>query len=185
MFFQKKESKKMPNRSKKVMRLPSQAYIMAEIIRGCRYKKYLELGIYHGATYNYIKEYVDRAVGVDIEEKDFIPEGNFFCMTTNDFFEQNKDKFDAVFIDAAHDYEQVRKDFDNAMQVLNAGGVVFLHDTDPYSKEYMGETFCNDAYKMNAYIRSQKVYDYITIPMDETGLTIVMRKEDKRYKKFL
>ena len=186
MFFNKKNQ---PNNHQdndiNQVKLPSQAYIIAEVIKGCRFKNYLELGIYYGATYNYIKQFVERAVGVDIEHKDFIPEDKFFCMTTDEFFAQNQEKFDAVFIDAAHEYEQVRKDFDNAMRILNKGGVVFLHDTDPYSKEYMGETFCNDAYKMNDYIANQGIYNFITIPMDETGLSMVMKKDDCRYKEFL
>lgn len=165
--------------------LPSQAYIISEIIKGCRYESYLELGIYHGHNFNYIKPFVKRCVGVDIEVKDFIDKDSFFCMTTDDFFKYNKEKFDSIFIDAAHEYEQVRKDFDNSIKILKTGGTIFLHDTDPYSKEYMGPTFCDDAYRINQYLEEKGIYQVVTIPMDETGLTIVRKKKDNRFEKFL
>jgi hypothetical protein len=184
MLLSKKKSKTLkiaPSQNA----LPSQAYIIAEIIKGCRYDSYLELGIYHGTNFDYIKPFVKRCVGVDIEEKDFIDKDSFFCATTDDFFKKNKEKFDAIFIDAAHEYEQVRKDFDNSMKCLKEGGIVFLHDTDPFSKEYMGPTFCDDAYKMNQYLEDKGIYQVVTIPMDETGLTMVRKKRDNRFEKFL
>ena len=164
-------------------RIPSQAYIIAEVIKGCRYNSYLELGVYHGTTYNYLKQFAKRAVGVDCEAKDFIDKDSFFCMTTDNFFNINKEKFDAIFIDACHEYQQVKTDFENSLSCLNNGGTIFLHDTDPYTKEYMGPSFCNDSYKMNKYLEEQGKYQFVTIPMDECGLTIVRKKRDNRFEK--
>jgi len=39
------------------------------------------------------------------------------------------DMFDLIVIDAGHDYESVKKDWDNYTPMLRPGGVVFLHDT--------------------------------------------------------
>lgn len=181
MIFRKKASSILEDTVS--IRIPSQAYIIAEIIRGCHYDSYLELGVYNGTTYNYIKQYVRRAVGVDCEQKDFVPKECFFRMTTDDFFSTNKDKFDTIFIDACHEYQQVRTDFENSICRLNDGGVIFLHDTDPFSKEYMGPTFCNDSYKMNKYLEEQGKYQFVTIPMDECGLTLVRKKKDNRFEK--
>lgn len=38
------------------------------------------------------------------------------------------DKFDAIFIDASHDYEQVLKDSKNALLALNDNGIIIWHD---------------------------------------------------------
>ncbi len=179
-LFSKKQAEEL-----EAPRLPSQAYIIGEILRGCKYELYLELGVYHGATYNYIKPFVKRAVGVDCEQKDFIEKRDFFCMTTDEFFKKNRTKFDAIFIDACHEYEQVRTDFINSVGCLKKGGTIFLHDTDPFSKEYMGPTFCNDSYKMNDFLRKEKKYQFVTIPMDECGLTIVRILDDNRYRDIL
>lgn len=180
MFF-KKVIKNAEIENVDTTHLPSQAYIITEIIKGCHYDNYLELGIYHGTTFNYIKNFTKKSVGVDCEEKDFIEKDNFFCMKTDVFFNINKEKFDAIFIDACHEYKQVRIDFENSMRCLKKGGTIFLHDTDPYTEEYMGPLFCNDSYKMNKYLELSGVYQFVTIPMDECGLTIVRKKNDNRF----
>ena len=172
------------NNAENQSRIPSQAYIIAEIIKSCNYKKYLELGIRWGETYNYVKPFVDKAIGVDITDVDFIDENNFFCMTTDDFFSQTTEKFDAIFIDACHEYEQVKIDLSNAIKCLEVGGTIFLHDTDPYSKEYMSEIFCGDSYKINDFLSKSDEYQFVTIPMDESGLTIVRIKNDNRFENF-
>ena len=43
-------------------------------------------------------------------------------MTSDDFFLSNKDKFDVIFIDGLHIYEQVRKDVVNSINAINDGG---------------------------------------------------------------
>ena len=75
---------------------------------------YVELGIFKFETIMKILPFVDRAIGVDIKDLT-IPNKNieFYCMTTNEFYEQNKNKLiiDFLFIDADHSYEQTLKDF--------------------------------------------------------------------------
>lgn len=44
------------------------------------------------------------------------------------FFEQNKDKFDVIFIDGDHRYEQAKRDFDNSVLCMVHNGTIFLHD---------------------------------------------------------
>jgi len=172
------------NNTESIPRIPSQAYVIAEIIKSCNYKKYLELGIRWGETFKYIRPLVDKAIGVDIIDVDFIDKDSFFCMTTNEFFSQIKEKFDVIFIDACHKFEQVKKDFLNAVKCLEKGGAIFLHDTDPYSKEYMQEIFCDDCYKMNDFLSKSDEYQFVTIPLDESGLTIVRMKNDNRFESF-
>ncbi len=172
------------NNTENIPRIPSQAYVIAEIVKSCNYKRYLELGIRWGETYKYIKPFVDKAIGVDITDVDFIDENSFFCMTTDDFFSRTKEKFDVIFIDACHEYEQVKKDLVNAVKCLEKGGTIFLHDTDPYSEEYMQEIFCGDSYKMNDFLSKSDEYQFVTIPLDESGLTIVRMKNDNRFESF-
>jgi predicted O-methyltransferase YrrM len=52
-------------------------------------------------------------------------------MTSDDFFRINKDKFDVIFIDGLHTYQQVRKDIINSMKCLNPGGWIAMHDMLP------------------------------------------------------
>jgi len=54
-------------------------------------------------------------------------------MTSDDFFRQNKECFDAIFIDGDHSYEQVKKDTTNAITCLNPEGIIIWHDV--YNKD--------------------------------------------------
>lgn len=159
----------------------SHTFIITDIIKACRYKKYLELGIQWAVTYNNVRPYVERAVAVDINYNGSIPPENFFHMTTDDFFIQNTITFDAILIDASHEFEQVKKDFSNAVKCLNKGGTIFLHDTDPDCKEYLLPTYCGDSYKMNQYLQGLYQYQFVTIPVDKCGLTIARIKNDNRF----
>ena len=52
-------------------------------------------------------------------------------MTSDEFFEQNKEKFDIVFIDGLHHSEQVYKDILNSLNILNEDGTIICHDMNP------------------------------------------------------
>lgn len=163
----------------------SQAIIIADIIKACNYNTYLELGIYFGDTYNHIKQFVDIADAVDIEPGKKIDKGTFYNMTTDEFFCNSIErKYDAIFIDALHEYDQVRKDFENALKALNKGGVIFLHDTDPQSVELLAANRCCDCYRMNEYLYQLDDVQFVTIPIDNCGITICRRTQDLRYKGF-
>ena len=56
-----------------------------------------------------------------------------YKITSDAFFAQNKERFDCIFIDGLHTLEQSLKDFYNAWEVLNKGGAVVFHDTNPPS----------------------------------------------------
>jgi len=55
-------------------------------------------------------------------------------MTAHDFFKKNFDKFDVIFIDGDHNYEQVRQDLIECLKILNTNGIIFLHDVLPRSE---------------------------------------------------
>ena len=49
------------------------------------------------------------------------------------FFSNNKKKFDLIFIDGLHEYQQVRKDILNSIKCLKEGGFILVHDCLPRS----------------------------------------------------
>ena len=61
-----------------------------------------------------------------------------FKGTSNKFFKAAKVslhvKFDFIFIDGAHNYEQVKKDIKNAKRHLNEGGLIACHDYNNIEK---------------------------------------------------
>ena len=91
-------------------------------------KKYLEIGMGPGINFNNIK--CDFKVCVDPTPT--VPVT--FTLTSDDFFKQNTEKFDVVFIDGLHWSEQVYKDINNSLKVLNDGGYIICHDMNPHSE---------------------------------------------------
>jgi hypothetical protein len=134
--------------------------IIANLCKEFNVKTYLELGVRSCPVPHLISNIVPTIVGVDIND---VPNfsGTFHKMMTDDYFEMCKTKekegdeisFDMVFIDACHDYEQVKTDFINSLRYVKVGGTIILHDTYP-AAEYMTESkYCSDSYKMVDYIR--------------------------------
>jgi len=102
---------------------------------------YLEIGVNKGACFLPIQARCKIAVDPDFQ----IPRlrrarwalrnlgSRYFRMTSDDFFAQagSSLRCDVVFIDGLHTYEQSRQDAENALQVLNEGGVILMHDCNP------------------------------------------------------
>ena len=84
---------------------------------------YLEIGCADDALFQSV--FCSHKVGVDPKS------GGTIRKTSDDFFLENKEKFDVVFIDGLHTYEQVRLDVINSIQHLSDGGWVAMHDMLP------------------------------------------------------
>lgn len=145
-------------------------------------QKYLEIGVEKGENIHLVRDYVKKCVGVDIVDQFDDKRGiDFYKMTSDDFFYQNKEKFDIIFIDGDHSIEQVIKDFENALRILNPLGIILMHDTDPISWHLTHVNYSNDTYKIVRYINdNHKELNMITLPIHEAGLTIIMRKNERR-----
>tara|TARA_R110000822_G_scaffold66746_9_gene162837 strand:+ start:990 stop:1589 length:600 start_codon:yes stop_codon:yes gene_type:complete len=95
------------------------------------YKTYLEIGLDSGICRDSVKVDDANKTTVDPSEKTMNPT---HLMTSDTFFAQNKDTFDIIFIDGLHHGDQVLKDIENSLDVLNEGGVIFCHDMLPNSE---------------------------------------------------
>jgi predicted O-methyltransferase YrrM len=156
--------------------------VIGSLLNACNFNSYLELGIGYGVCLRHISRACPKVhiTAVDLRprpgyQKD-IPTKRVnwkVGITTNDFFAQNEAKFDAVFIDADHNGDQVFADFNNAMRCLNPDGLIFLHDTYPPSEDYTAPSRCSDSFK--AYLRLCETPDLLEIVNIPTfcGLTIV------------
>jgi glutaredoxin-related protein len=146
-------------------------------------KSYLELGISMRYCFNNISKIVDKAVGVDIvDNRYFKSVGHFYQMKTDEFFEKNTDKFDLIFIDANHDFEYVKKDFENSLKILNPNGIIILDDTNPLYDYLTSLSRCGDAYKIVDYIRqNHSELDIVNLPILCKGMSIVTRNTPYRF----
>lgn len=102
--------------------------IIQGLINKTQAKNYLEIGMGPGLNFANIvcenKTCVDPTPTVPVT----------FALTSDDFFSQNKEKFDIVFIDGLHWSEQVYKDIINSLNILNDGGYIICHDMNPHSE---------------------------------------------------
>ena len=89
---------------------PRQYDIINKIIIKRNYTSYLEIGCFKDETFNQIN--IKKKIGVDPVS------GGNLRMTSDQFFIENKEKFDLIFIDGLHVYEQVTKDIFNTIKVL-------------------------------------------------------------------
>jgi hypothetical protein len=86
-------------------------------------RAYLEIGCAENLLFDQVSASIK--VGVDPAQ------GGTHRMTSDAFFAVNEATFDVVFIDGLHTYEQVRRDVQNALAVVTAGGWIALHDMYP------------------------------------------------------
>jgi len=88
-------------------------------------KSYLEIGM--GAGLNFKAIDCERKISVDPTPTTEVT----FKLTSDDFFSQNNETFDIIFIDGLHWSEQVYKDINNSLSILKNGGYIICHDMNP------------------------------------------------------
>jgi Methyltransferase domain len=155
--------------------------IITQIVKLTNCQKYLELGVWYGDNISQVKNYCNYCIGVDLEDK--VKNKNFKLIinNTDDFFSENEEKFDIIFIDADHSFDSVKKDFINSLEILNKFGIIFLHDTDPLNEYWAQKDFCGDSYKIIDWLEENYPnLNVLTLPITEAGLTLITRKEDRR-----
>jgi len=157
--------------------------IIKPLIQILKPRVYVELGIYRFETIMKILPFVDRAIGVDIGDL-VVPNKNieFYSMTTDEFYEQNKNKLiiDFLFIDADHSDKQTLKDFLNYSKIVKDNGIIVLHDTYPENESHLSMTKCGTAYKVADYIRKNCGSDYeiMTIPVFP-GMSLIRKSKNQ------
>lgn len=100
--------------------------IIQSLINKINAKSYLEIGVGPGNNFNNIN--CDHKVCV--EPHPAVPVT--YTLTSDQFFNQNNEFFDVIFIDGLHESDQVYRDITNSLKVLNEGGYIVCHDMSPY-----------------------------------------------------
>ena len=153
----------------------SRLEIVQNIIEKKNLKKYLEIGCFDDELFNYVK--CEKKVGVDPVS------GGTIRATSDQFFRDNKEKFDCVFIDGLHEYQQVKKDIVNSLNFLNEDGVILLHDCLPNNYYEQATPRCQwiwngDVWKAIVECRSIKDIDVYTCYADY-GIGIIFKRTNR------
>jgi len=108
--------------------------VLHELRRRFGYRRYLEIGTDRDEVFAQMNGFALK-VGVDPNA------GGTHRMTSDDWFAANRarppaerDRFDLVLVDGLHEWEQVLRDVDNALECLLPGGTLVLHDCMPFEE---------------------------------------------------
>ena len=142
------------------------------LINKNKYSDYLEIGCDQDQLFSKIK--IENKIGVDPYS------GGNVRKTSDDFFKDNKKKFDIVFIDGLHIYNQVKKDILNSLDCLKEGGIVLVHDCmpDSLSKQAVPRyrmIWNGDVWRAIVDLRQREDLEIFTCEMDQ-GIGIIKKE---------
>ena len=148
--------------------------LIQHIINKYNYISYLEIGCDKDQSFSKIK--INKKIGVDPIS------GGTIRDTSDNFFINNKDKFDIIFIDGLHHYEQVIKDIYNSLDILNDNGHILIHDCLPRTiahqaiPRYRG-SWNGDVWKSIVELRTKSNLEVFTCEID-FGVGVIRKKNN-------
>ena len=138
------------------------------------YKNYLEIGCDKDQIFS--KIFLKNKIGVDPAS------GGNVRLTSDQFFEENSNNFDIIFIDGLHEYKQVKRDILNSIECLNDNGIILVHDCLPeslakqavprYKMQWNG-----DVWKAIVDLRRERHLEIFTCKIDQ-GIGIIQKKDN-------
>ena len=155
---------------------PDKKKIVQDTIDRKKYKSYLEIGCFNNDLFNRIN--CQKKVGVDPYS------GGTIRKTSDNFFLENKETFDCIFIDGLHYYQQVKKDITNSIKSLNQNGVIFVHDCLPNNVFDQAIPRCKyvwngDVWKAIVEFRTLDYVDTYTCYAD-MGIGVILKSKNKK-----
>jgi hypothetical protein len=153
----------------------TRSLIVNSIIDRKKYETYLEIGCDKNILFNSVK--IKKKIGIDPVS------GGNTRMTSDNFFKNNQDKFDLIFIDGLHQYEQVKRDVYNSLKFLNDNGVILLHDCMPSSfmrqaPKRSSNIWNGDVWKNIVEFRTLDQIDTYTIYADY-GIGLILKRKNR------
>ena len=150
--------------------------LIQHIIDKYNFKDYLEIGCDKNQSFSKIK--INNKIGVDPIE------GGTIRSTSDQFFDQNKNNFDIIFIDGLHHYSQVLKDINNSLKILNKNGFILVHDCLPRSLAQQAvpryrASWNGDVWKAIVELRTKSNLNIFTSQID-FGVAVIQISENKR-----
>ncbi len=156
----------------------SRTHIINSMIKHVKATKYLEIGISDGNNFANIN--CKHKIGVDPE----LTSPATYHFTSDDFFEKNKETFDVIFLDGLHHSDQLERDINNSLKILNENGIILCHDMIPISYEqqkipYTGGSWTGDVWKTFVKFR-QTCADLVMFTLDiDMGIGVIMKGSQK------
>jgi hypothetical protein len=151
--------------------------IINNLIKKNNYKSYLEIGVNTPAQpgYSHDSIHVEIKHGVDPNVE------TTYKMESDDFFKNHvSQKYDIIFVDGLHLFEQAHRDIVNSLSILNEGGTIVVHDCNPTKeitqlRERSSNAWHGDVWKAILKLRIENPnVEIYTIDADE-GCAIIKK----------
>ena len=144
------------------------------LINKYKYSDYLEIGCDQDQLFSKVK--IKNKTGVDPTN------GGNIRKTSDEFFKENEKKFDIIFIDGLHTYNQVKKDILNSINCLKDEGIVLVHDCmpDSLSKQAVPRyrmSWNGDVWKAIVDLRQNENLEIYTCKIDQ-GIGVIKKKRN-------
>ena len=150
------------------------------------YKSYLEIGFADGENFYQIECRKKYAVDPAADMKNFTCDKQcdfFYKCTSDDFFQINSSNYDLIFIDGLHTHEQVKKDIDNALNILAPNGTIILHDLNP--RDWYQQAFPpqqnGDCWKAYAHLRNTRTDLEMICVNTDAGCGVIRKGKQEVY----
>lgn len=156
------------------------------IIRNNNYKSYLEIGVNTPAQpgYNWNNTEVELKHGVDPNPQVHAT----YPVTSDEFFAKHINrKYDLIFVDGLHIFEQVYKDIINSLKWLNENGTIVVHDCNPIKeitqrRVRASDVWHGDVWKAILKLRMENPnIEIYTVNTDE-GCAIIKKGKQELFK---
>jgi Methyltransferase domain len=149
---------------------------VARVVRETGDCGYLEIGCRDNMCFDSVPAV--RKQGVDPNS------GGTMRMFSDDFFKRNTEKFDVVFVDGLHEYEQCQRDTINSLDIMPVGGFVLLHDLIPtdwkveHTPPISMQEWSGDVWKVAFELSKSKGVEFVIADADH-GVGIAMKTEPR------
>jgi hypothetical protein len=143
-------------------------------------KSYLEIGVSDGQCFRLVqvaeKESVDPYPGLATHQQ-----------TSDEFFStvDPTRRWDLIFVDGYHERAQALRDIQNALERLNPGGAIVVHDCDPKTEDMqrvpnVQDEWTGDVWKAWAQLRSKRADLQMCVVDTDYGCGVIRKGSQKR-----
>lgn len=172
---------------------PARVAIVAAELRRRSRPRYLEIGVDTGVLFLHVR--ARHKTGVDpvgavrpmkrLLHPNSLLRGSLLTVTSDAFFAALAPdaRFDVIFVDGDHGFEQSLRDVEHALDHLAEDGVVLVHDCDPPTAEAAsadprdarGGPWCGEVFKTIATLRATRPDLIVEVLEIDFGVGVIRR----------
>lgn len=146
--------------------LLEEAELLYALVKSIKAKNIVEIGTFRGYSAHIMSLAGAKVTSYDIT--DHKPRFEGFTVKRGSSVDVTETDIDAAYIDGNHRYESTKQDFEKLWPRIRAGGLIIIHDVNPYADFSVGPTKFMDEL-------IAKGYECIRIPTYR-GLGVVKKK---------